>query len=439
MVARTVPPRRTATVDDLARAQERASIIRERVASGESRGSISRRLHLVRDAVDRVLDAGGDLRGPDEERGRRDEARERPQVEVPHGALGESGDSAALSSLRPEPGGFSAAGEDLPPSPGFVPPITGAPPGWPTPSPLGGEYARPDLYETLRQVCIEFGLSDRLSRGVVRQFSHLSPSDYSGLDAILMAAGTPAAARRSIVSAWKLETGEPGVFRPTAQGSDSEDDMVEVILNVAGFPVKKRVKLNDLPQYAAWLPKPNDPAATASGASAREKELEAEVSRLREAATETRHKQEMRDLEQRLGSQIAGLKVNLSGDQIKLEAQREATTSVLRNVDRRLSETGSVQKLVQRVADSPALAQTAEKLVQKIVQEPQDLNSRPGQVSEEELMRQAAALEAARGALVDDSPIPSEEIPPARPSLNEKPPLPVGVRPALPRRPGDFN
>ncbi|MCI4348256.1 MAG: hypothetical protein L3J97_06535 [Thermoplasmata archaeon] len=257
---------------------------------------------------------------------------------------GPSAGESSAPRLSAEPGGWGAAGP-IPPSLSAYSGI----PGDPAPTLLGGDYTIPDVYAQLRETCVEFGLSDRLARGVVRQFGHLRMNDYAGLDAILAAAGAPMPARRSIVNSFKLET-DPDASR--AGGSVESDPIADARRRRADM-IRSEIESLELEQLRKSIRGGGgDGAESAELVRLRERNslLEAQV---RDQALLTAFdgklaplRDELRELRSRPSTEP------LTTDSLKMLMNKEAFGSLLRTADSRLQQTGSGQALIKQLGAS---------------------------------------------------------------------------------------
>lgn len=266
--------------------------------------------------------------------------------------------------------GASFGGGEVP-----SPPV---PPPGSQPSPLMSAFEVPDMYLTLYSIMVENGLRPTYANGVIRQFRHFPPDDYKALDKILMMGGTNVQARNSIVNAWKLETREMGGANGSSESPESasspeevarrieritenltgqsgtpldeakqleleslrlkveearlalekrkkelglvpstgEDDYIDVLLNMGGYPVKQRVKREDLPLYQPLIVRPPPDSGVGNPEIA---ELRKRLEEAEKRAAEERE----RRLEDTLNSLRAKIEQLQSGPSVPTELQQK--------------------------------------------------------------------------------------------------------------------
>lgn len=119
-------------------------------------------------------------------------------------------------------------------------------PGQPRPpKELEGVFDVPNIYRSLFYALVEFGVGVERARGIIRVFKHYRPEDYTALDEVMRDAGLPITVRKPVLKAWRLETTDPAdTANDGATVTPKDADEREVVRRRLGA-IKREMGLND--------------------------------------------------------------------------------------------------------------------------------------------------------------------------------------------------
>jgi len=220
------------------------------------------------------------------------------------------------------------------------------------------------FYDTLMTISIEAGLKPEFARGIARRFSHHDPDDFGQLDKILADGGVSPRVRGWIVGAWRDENTsmfERSTVRGGNGGASSDEDPVAEVRRARHQRLRDELEELELKRLRSELAGPQQPV----GPSEETVRLRAEVDLLRREA-EARRTSDLFDAKLApLARQLEEIRArpqerSRTLDGVKVDLYADATSSLIRTVDRKLGESGSGQLLAKQVAQSlgPKLVRT---------------------------------------------------------------------------------